>query len=216
MLAATEKLDFMPSEAKPTGARLDIPENGISATVDTSELVVAQELPESSGKPFLEICTGLASLANRCFTPTGIVKNGLASKSIWPMSEVEAVLASTLKLGDTIHTDLAKVVGMVPAYKSIDCNFSSGNLELHVVVQAVTFEKVSFNRHTAGFRASASQKRRVERLNKAADRFDDLLHHALMLEVDLIELDPPKTSLQDHFRELNRYTDALRTRFALP
>ena len=216
MLAATEKMDFMPGEIKTTGAVLEMPETGISARVDTSDLNVSQELPEDSGGRFLEICTGLASLAHEFFTPTGILTNGLASKSFWPMSEVDDALSSTLKLGDTIHVDLAKVIGMVPAHKKIDCNFSSGSLELHVVVQPVTFEKVSLSRHTASIQASAVQKRRVERLNKATDRFaGPPLRHALMLEVDLTELDPPKTSLQDHLRELNRYTDALRRRFAL-
>jgi len=216
MLAATKEMDFMAREAKPTGAMMDIPEQGISVALDASEMVVTQDQPEDSGESFQKICTGLDSLANQFFTPMGIVTNGLASKSIWPMPTADAVLASTLNLGNTINADLAKVVEMVPSFMKVDCNFSSGNLDLHVVVQAVTFEKVSLYRHSAGFQASASKIRRAERLNKAAARFDATLHHGLMLEVDLIEFDPPKTSLQNHFRELNRHTDALRTRFALP
>ena len=216
MLAATKELDFMPREAKPTGAMMDIPEKGITVALDASEMVVTQDQPEDAWESFQKICTGLDSLTNQHFTPTGIVTNGLASKSIWPMPKADIALASTLHFGNTIHADLAKVVGMVPAYTKVDCNFSSGNLELHVVVQAVTFEKVSLYRHSAGFQASASKIRRAERLNKAAERFDPSFHHGLMLEVDIIEFDPPKASLQNHFRELNRHTEALRTRFALP
>jgi hypothetical protein len=37
MLAAVEKMDFMPGDTKPEGAKLEIPENGFSAAVDTLE-----------------------------------------------------------------------------------------------------------------------------------------------------------------------------------
>jgi hypothetical protein len=216
MLAATREMDFMPREAKPTGAMMGIPEKGISVALDASEMVVTQEQPEDAVESFQQICMGLDSLANKFFSPTAIVTNGLASKSIWPMPSTDAALASTLKLGDTMHADLAKVVGMVPAHTKVDCNFSSGSMELHVVVQAVTFERVSVSHHTAGFQASASKKRRAERLNKAAEHYDPTLHDGLMLEVDLIEIGPPKTSLENHFRELRRHSEALRMRFTLP
>ncbi len=72
---------------------------------------------------------------------------------------------------------------MVPAHKKIDCEFSSGSMDLHVLLHPVTFEKISITRHTANFKASSAQKQRVDRLNRFADRFSMHLSHAIMLEM---------------------------------
>jgi hypothetical protein len=159
MLAACDSMDFMAIEAKPTSAALDIPERGISAGVDSAALVVTQELPEDSGEFFLKIFTGMSSLADYHFKPQAIITNGLATKSLWPTPDAEKALASTLKLGDSFGVDLAKAVNMVSAFKKLDYNFASGSLELHVVVQAVTFEKISLTRHNPSFQASPYKRR---------------------------------------------------------
>jgi hypothetical protein len=58
----------------------------------------------------------------------------------------------------------------------------------------VTFEKISVNRHTANLRL-LRPKARVDRLNKLADRFGVDLNHAIMLELDLMEAEPPQGAL---------------------
>ncbi|MBI2925924.1 MAG: hypothetical protein HYY24_09495 [Verrucomicrobia bacterium] len=124
-----------------------------------------------------------------------------------------AVAYSTALCG---RVELGKQLGMVPAHKRLDFDFSSGSMDLHVLLHPVTFEKVSVNRHNPNFKASSLQKQRVERLNKFADRFSVHLSHALLLELDLMEVDPPQRSLKQHFDELKRHTEMLRKQFTVP
>ncbi len=215
MLAAVEKMNFMPGEPKPTGAKLEIPERGLNATIDALELAVVQELPDDNGEFFFKTCSNLAALAAEHFTPKRVLRNGFASKSYWPMPTAESPLAASLTFGDAFHVELGKSLGMVPAHKKIDCNFSSGSMDLHILLHPVTFEKISVNRHTANFKASSAQKQRVDRLNKFADRFSVPLSHALMLELDLMEAEPPQGPMDKHFNELKRQTELLRNKFVI-
>jgi hypothetical protein len=213
---AVERLDFIPGDPKPTGAKLDIPEKGVVATVDSLELVLRQDLPEDNGEFFIETCEHLASLAVKHFSPKHIQKNGFAKKLYWPTSSSEAALKASLALGDKIHLDLAKLVGMVPTRKGWDCHFTSGSMDFHVAAQAVTFEKVTVHKHTADFQASPQQRRRVDRLNMNTERFLGDFSHALMLELDLLEFDPPEQSLQKHFAELKEKSNLLARQFQIP
>jgi len=215
MLAAVEKLDFLPGDTKPIGAKLEIPERGLSATVDTLELAVAQEMPGDDSDFFLKTSLGLVELVNEHFTPKRVIRNGFACKSFWPIPDADRLLATSLQFGGNDHLDLGKIVGMVPAHKRLDMNFSSGSMDLHVLLHPVTFEKMTLNRHNATFKAASVQKQRVERLNKFADRFDIKFSHAMLLELDLMEIDPPARSLEDQFSELKRHLDALRKQFTI-
>lgn len=213
MLAAVEEMNFLPGDTKPIGAKLEIPERGLIASVDTLELVVAQEMPSGLDEFFLNTCVGLAALINEHFHPKRIIKNGFACKSYWAIPNADSLLAISLKFGGDAHAELGKQLGMVPAHKRLDFNFTSGSMDLHVLLHPVTFEKVSVNRHNPNFKASSVQKERVERLNKFADHFSVHLSHALLLETDLMEVDPPQHSLKQHFNELTRYTDLLRKQY---
>lgn len=210
MIAAIEKMNFMPGEAKPTGAKLEIPEQGLTATVDSLELAVAQEIPGENEKVFLDSCLTLSGLVHAHFTPARVAKNGFAVKSYWAFSSVDALLAASLRLGEPSQEPLAKLLGMVPTHKRLDCTLASGTMGLHVQVHPVTFERVSINRQNASFQATSAQKRRVERSNQFAERMNLRLSHALLLEVDLTELDPPADSLTKHFNDLLLYTGKLR------
>src|SRR5437667_6436659 len=202
MLEAVERLDFIPGEIKPTGARLEIPEKGIVATVDTQELTLRQDLPEDDGTLFFNTSEQLAGIAVKHFAPKQIQKNGFANKLYWRMPSSEAALKASLVLGDKFHLELGNLIGMVPTRKGWDCYFNSGSIDCHVVVQPVTFEKVTVHKHTADFQASRLQRRRVERLNLNTQRFQGDFSHALMLELDLVEFDPPEQSLPKHFADL--------------
>jgi hypothetical protein len=213
MLAAVDQMNFIPDDPKPTGAKLEIPERGLTAGVNTLDLVAAQEIPGNDDQFFLNTCVGLAALVSVHFQPKRIIRNGFACKSYWPIPNADTLLATSLQFGGNAHADLGKQLGMVPAHKRLDFNFTSGSMDLHVLLHPVTFEKVSVNRHNPNFKASSVQKERVERLNKFADRFSVHLSHALLLEIDLMEVDPPQRSLEQHFNELKRHTDMLRKQF---
>jgi hypothetical protein len=216
MIEAVGRLDLIPGDIKPTGAKLEIPEKGIVANVDSQDLIVRQDLPEDDGTLFFETAQQLAGLAAKHFSPKRIQKNGFANKLYWRMPSSEAALKASLALGDKFHLDLAKLVGMVPTRKGWDCHFTSGSTDFHVAVQPVTFEQVTLHKHTADFQASPQQRRRVERLNLNTQRFQGDFSHALMLELDLLEFDPPEQSLPKHFADLQQKSTLLAKQFQIP
>lgn len=213
MHAAVKEMDFITAEPKPAGAVLEIPERGVKATVDTAELTVTQEWPGKEDAFFLSICAKLTTLVSTHFDPTRVVRNGFASRSVWPIADSKTLLTASLKFGGDAHIELGKLLGMVPAHKQVDCNFMSGSMDLHVLLHPVTFEKVALSRHTANFKATEKQKQRAERMSIAAERSSTPITHALMLDLDLIEDNPPQNALDAHYSALKRHMDALRTEF---
>ena len=214
MLAATEKLDLIPGQISPNGAQMELPEQGIQVNCDSVNLAVMQELPTEDTALFLNLCKGLSNLVAEHFQPKGIVKNGFAWKSFWAFQQPEEMFAATLKLGGGYHSELGKLLGIVPEYKNLDCMFASGSKGYHVVLQPTTFEKVSVTKQSATFQATKSEKNRIDRRNKFADRVRNIMSHALILEVDVVEEDPPQSlSLEKHFAELERMSNMLRNIF---
>jgi hypothetical protein len=214
MLAATERMNFIMSEATPAGAKMEIPERGVHATCDTRSLAVVQELPDGDGKYFLGLCKELAELVRSHFDPKSVFRTGLLWKSYTPYTNTSDMLAASLKYGGTFHLDLARTVGMVPENKNLDYFFVSGSKDMHVILQPVTFERLNLPRRNVDERATRDQKSRVDRLNRFAERIGDALSHALVLDVDLMENDPPKeSSLDNHFEELRQKTEVIRKLF---
>ncbi len=63
---------------------------------------------------FLKTCVELASLVNEHFQPKRVIRNGFAcSKSFWPISNADHLLAISLKFGGNAHSELGKQSGMV-------------------------------------------------------------------------------------------------------
>ena len=216
MIAAEERMQFIPGDIKPTGAKLEIPEHGVNATCDANIMAASQELSVGDGSYFLGICKGLTQLSAELFQPKSIVKNGFAWKSYWPFSNVRDMLANSLKFGGEFEMILGKMIGMIPDHKKLDYMFNSGSKELHLMVQPVTFEKVNVTKQTPGFRANRTEKGRIDRLNRFAQNVTGGLSHALLLEVDLMENDPPvAASLDGHFSELKQKNEILRKHFQL-
>src|SRR6266699_6393123 len=81
MLAATDKMNVIPGEPKPTGAKLEIPEEGVNITCDSSNLAIAQELPIGDQSYFINLCVDFAELVATHFQPREIISNGFAWKS---------------------------------------------------------------------------------------------------------------------------------------
>jgi hypothetical protein len=213
MLAAEEKMDFIAGEAKPIGAKMEIPEQGLNLTCDANFLTLTQELPTVDNNFFVNVCKGSAQLALEYFKPKSILKNGFAIKEYWPFSTVQELLAASLKLGEGYQNEIGKVVGMVPEQKKLDFTFVSGSKEFHLVVQPVTFDHNRLTKQNAGSQINRVEKNRIDRRNKFADRInqDFVVSHALILELDLMENDPPAdVSLEKHFEELKQKNDQLK------
>jgi len=210
MIEAEEELDCVPLEARPTGGKLEIPEIGIMVAVDSKELSVTQEFTDDEGERFLTIVQGLALLADKHFEPNGIHSNGFACESFQPMGSVPAALKESLNLGSDFHVHLSRIVGMPPAFKSLDYNFISGKSELHVTAAPVTFEKRTATKYAAGLRANDLQRKQIDRQNAKSDRTNLKADHALLMMVDLIESDPPPNTLKEHFERLMVIDGALK------
>ena len=193
MLAANANLKFIAGEAKPTGAKMEIPEHGVNLTCDSNILALSQELPLETDKFFSQLCQNSSNLVQELFKPTNIVKNGFALKAFWPFSTVQELLAASLKLGGEYQNELGKIVGMVPEHKKLDFTFVSGSKEFHLLVQPVTFDRTNLTKQNIGSQISRIEKDRIERRNIFADRITQnfTIPHALMLELDLTENDPP-------------------------
>lgn len=216
MLEAEERLNFMSVDAKPIGAKFEMPEHGIKCTVDASELFLLQELPGDDSSRFLSLAQELSSLAEKHFTPRHTSSIGLALRSFWPLNSADQALAASLHLKDPVQMEMGKTLGMVPRDKKLDFHFTSGSMLLHVSIEALTFEKIAVNRQNPNFSASHAQKEKIDRINKGAERFQVHLSHALSLDLDLIESDPPKDSLKNHYDQLMSSVASLRKQFSLP
>ena len=145
MIQAINKLDFVPGEAQVIGAKLEKPELGIKAAVDSNELTLTQEQP-TDGKEFFEACDGLAKLALELFEPGRVWSNGFASRAYWPFTSPEAALKGSLSLGDNYQTELEKAFGMVASHKQLDYHFGAGSYELTLNIADLS------RRHVAGAR----------------------------------------------------------------
>ena len=215
MIRAIDEMGFMAGEIQVTGAKLEKPELGIKAAVDSDQLIVTQEQPDS-GKDFFEACDGLATIATSLFRPRRVWSNGFAYKAYWPFSSPEGALKASLSLGDKYHVELAKAFGMVASHKHLDYHFAAGSYEFNVNIQPVTFERVAIARFNPDFRASPERRKRIERLNKQAERIKTGVAHALMIDLDLIENDPPDSSLRKHFDQLLKAKSSADELFKLP
>jgi hypothetical protein len=211
MFQAENRFHFMPGETKVTGANLEMPEEGMTATVSPQELTVHQEYALDDGKLFFSTSEALSNLLREIFQPSRIPQNTFGSKTYCPMDSADGALEATLGLGDKYQTEFGKLIGMSPSYKSVDYSFSSGNRLLHVMVRAVTFNTITTQRVTAGFHASNEQVRRAERLNKKADRIGKDLKYGLLLELDLTEVDPPEGKLLALFSDLKKLEDRIKS-----
>jgi len=102
---------------------------------------------------------------------------------------------------------------MVPEHKKIDYSFVSGSKEFHLIVQPVTFENTRLTHQNIGAQLTKVEKNRIDRRNTFADRINKsfVVSHALMLELDLMENDPPAdASLKNSFAELKQKSELIK------
>lgn len=213
MMAATGELNFVAGEAKPTGAKLEIPEQGVNAVVDSNDIALSQELPEGDFSYFVNLCKNSANLAAHHFQPRAILKNGFLIKEYWPFASVDEAFAASLSFAGDFQTNMGKVVGMIPNHKKLDFMFTSGSKDFHVTVQPVTFERSVMNRQNIRGQANRVERERIDRRNIFAERLNKnfSVANALVFEADLMENEPPAgASLEKHFAELKQKTDEIK------
>jgi hypothetical protein len=213
MVAATQKLNFIAGDIKPTGAKLEIPEKGLTANCDSNDLTLFQVLPSDDYGYFVKLCAETATLALAHFQPLNIVRNGFAVKEFWAFSSAKEMYTASLNLNGAFQNQIGKVIGMVPDQDKLDYMFTSGSKDLHVTLQPVTFERTYMSKYNAGAQATKDVKSRIERRNEFAERVNKsfVVSHALVLELDLTENNPPEgISLDKHFAELKQKSDLVK------
>jgi len=214
LILAAKEYEFMPGEVNLTGGQLTIPERLIQANVGPHELTMKQDLPPAGDYAvFLAKSEALAGLATKLFGPLDVQSNGFAIQFYWPVKSAEEALQKSLRFRDALQDRWAKELDMISSGARLDFNFQSGNLALHVVVQAVTFENVTVQQHNVSFSATREQKTRVQRLQNSKRDFPQDIAHALLMNVDLRENDPPTGKLNQHFNLLCTKADILLKQF---
>ncbi len=215
MLLAEQRLRLMPEDAKPSGMKMSIPESGIVVAMNPTELIVTQEFYTDSGEEFIELCQKLVEMVQDVFAPNGVASNGILSKTCFATTSNESAQKASLRLEKGLAVELAKDVEMPARQESIDCHFGAGSMDLHVQINPVTFSRLTMQRFNPPPLATSTQTERLKRLNQRADRMNTSLSHGMMMELDLIEFDPPPDSLRKHFDLLLKKQSTLQARFKL-
>jgi hypothetical protein len=214
IFTAESELGFIPLETLPTGAKLEIPEDGITAEVDSNEIRILQELPTDGGERFASNCLELTTWANTIFEPRRISRNGIASKWVIPFATEEAAQEATLVLTEGLNPKLAELTNMIPSSVGFSQTFTSGSLEMIVAINvgAYHFTKRS---QTYSHRDSPEKRNNVLRQNMRVNRILGDFNHVLAIDIDLMEYDPPDSAVQSHFAEFKSREVALLDYFRL-
>lgn len=212
MLLAEERLGLMTEDVKPSGCKMARPESGISVALDSSELAITQELYADNGAEFINVCQVMEQLVREVFKPRHVESSGFASNTCWGMESSDAVLAASLKLGMEL-ADIGRDVEMPARQASVDCHFAAGSFDLHLQIHPVTFQSLTFKKFNSPPLATAAHRRRLDRLNKRTERMNTSLRQGIMMELDLIEFDPPVSPLKNHFEQLKKKELILQKRF---
>lgn len=203
MVEAEESFDLSPSEdSKPTGARMEKPEQGVVVTLDASQISVIEEMSGEEEQKFLKLAVGVGALAVARVQPRGLPSRMFRLASFLPVGSLDQAMRYTVEVNNQHQAELGSKIGMTPSHKKIDYIFSSGSLDVSVVLSATTFESVTVKRVASGIRASEWQKKRAERLNIRADKLQVPSQHAVMLEVGITEYDPPTEGAEALFERL--------------
>ena len=213
MLLAEEHLCLMPEDVKPSGCKMTLPESGIAVVLDSSELAITQELHKDNGAEFINVCQVMEQLVREVFEPRHVESNGFASKMYWALGSSDAVLAASLKFGKGLPADVARDVEMPARQESVDCHFAAGSFDLHLQIHPVTFQSLTFQKFNPPPLATAAHRRRLDRLNQKAERMNTTLRQGIMMDIDLIEFDPPMAPLAKHFEQLKKKELILQGRF---
>jgi hypothetical protein len=215
MSDAIEEFDLMPGEVLPTGAQLVLPEEGLQSQVNPNFLEVIQEAP-STPDMFLKISLGLASLSAEHFGSPRLDSNCFEIKMQVPMASEEAAGTAMLKMRGDSLAEVSKALDMSSESRRIDHTFASGSQRLRLVINPVAYETIRVHRHNPVLMATASQKKRAQRLTKAADRSPQYPPYAIFLELALIEYEPAPNTMKELFDSLLKKSEIVKSLYKSP
>jgi len=209
MTVAEDEFGILPLEAKPSGAKMTVPDRGIQIFLDTTELRVSQDQPRDDGLAFKEICSIMAKLVAIHIAPKLVENTGLLRRHFWQLGSLEKSFARTLTIMEEKESPLADVVQMPSLFKVTQRSFQSGSYDFHFKIEPVNFEQLVRQKFTISHGSTSTQKKRIEGLNKYNEDLNVDLDYGLMLDADLIEHNPAKNSLEKHFALSKSKADAV-------
>jgi len=196
---AEQEKGMMPAgEQTPSGGMLENPEIGIKVEVNTLMLRLTHEFPAEDGKTvFLEHAEYFSHLYQKLFAPRAVERNGIAVQDFIPFEDV--VLAERESLQGRVETTtaLGQTLGMIPESRSREYRFASGSKNLRVKTHPATFERVQGILRNAVSRTTVRQQQVIGRQNNGVKRIlEQSLKHALFVDLDLTEDNPPENGIR--------------------
>lgn len=212
MVRAEKELDFIPSDARPIGAKLAIPEKAIELQVDTESLALVQSNPSlAEFGEFRELCINAGALAVECFDVPATDRLGFACISICTLGPNEAQRASQ-KVVETGDTVLGRNLDMISTQLELSERFTSGSRELMVKTTPIAYSHRPTTVEPVAFGVSNSRRKRAGRFEKAAARKSSLSSgHGLQLYVDLMEDQPADNQTGILFDDMVKYWQTLQS-----
>ena len=202
---AEQEKGMMPSgDQTPSGGILEKPETGLKLEVNTLMMRLTHEFPEAVGEAeFLGHAEYFSHLYYELFAPSSVERNGVAVQYYLPFEKIDEAERESLK-GDVEGLEaLGRSLGMTPESRTRDYRFLSGSRNLRVRTHPATFERVQGILKNAASRATTRQRKIVERQNYGVNRIlEQSLKHALFVDLDLTEDNPPERGIQPLIQEV--------------
>jgi hypothetical protein len=216
MVDVRKQFNALPTDPTPAGAKLEIPDYGISIGVDTKVLAVTQELNHDSEK-FIEVCKALSEMVQSHFCPPSILRSGLALKNVREFSKPEAMLNHSLDYCPDLNSKLEKVIGMEAESANLDISFKSGSRRFRFVSEPITFENERIVLRNVNPKFDKIEKGKIERRNKMLKEQNEVQwKHGVLMIADLMEDDPPLSiDLSEQFSDLTAIAKKLTEEFKL-
>lgn len=202
---AEDEMGMMPGgEQTPSGGILENPELGLKLEVNTLMLRLSQEFPEVGAEAtFLKHAEYFSALYHELFTPRAVERNGVAVQCFLPFEAIDVAERESLQGDADGLAALGVGLGMVPASRIREYRFVSGSKNLRVKSHPATFERVQGILKNAVGLATARQKQIIGRQNSGVKRIlEQSLKHALFVDLDLTEDNPPENSIQQLVEEV--------------
>ena len=215
MLKLEQEHGFVPTEASPSGAKMELPEDRIAVELDVSELRIRQENPGSGDTAIMTCARLLSSMILEHFDPALPTSAGFASKA-YRLCEGEInANQATIKSDGELHMSLAQELDVQARSQELHHVFESGSYQLQFSLKPVSINTPQRQAFPLGFNPSSRKKDIIDRRNKALNSFPPPFSgYALLLDVDLVEQSPSGMDFEEHFGLMKSYQSLLLNRYA--
>jgi hypothetical protein len=202
---AEQEKGMMPGgDQTPSGGILENAEAGLKLEVNTLMLRLTHEFPEAGGEAiFLEHAEYFSQLYHELFTPRAVERNGVAVQCYLPFDNIEFAERESLQGDAGGLAALGQSLGMIPESRTRDYRLVLGSKHLRVKSHPATFERVQGILKNAVSRTTSRQRQAIERQNSGVKRvLEQSLKHALFVDLDLTEDNPPERGIQPLVEEV--------------